>query len=394
MKELSIVLAGVGGYGALIAQEVLTHAAEHNATVAGIVEPFLQNSPVKAQIEAQNLPVYNTLEEFYQHHTADLAILSTPIHLHAQQSIFALEHGSDCLCEKPIAPTLQEAAAMQEAAIRTGKHLNIGYQLSHTPAVLALKEDILAGRLGRPLSLYAMTCWPRNSAYFARPWAAKAILEGQYVLDSIAMNACAHYLHNMFFLLGKTMAASARPERLLASVSRANAIETYDTACFRIFTQEGAVLNYTATHASGENINPKMRFTFENARVEMEETDGENGVTAYFSDGTVKRYGPTTRDRFAKIWYSCAVARGEKQPLCGVETAWSHLQCVNAVSQFCPVHPLAARRVDDVMTVPGLGELFCRAFEEDKMPWELSGLIAPPEEIDLKNYERFDGVKT
>ena len=153
MKKLSLLLAGVGGYGGLIAREVLEHCAEHNAEVVGIVEPFLENSPVKEQIRALSLPVYAALEDFYKEHQADLAILSTPIHLHAQQSIFVLEHGSDCLCEKPTAPTLQEAAAMQQAAERTGKHLTIGYQLSHSPAVLDLKKDILAGRLGKPVIL-------------------------------------------------------------------------------------------------------------------------------------------------------------------------------------------------------------------------------------------------
>ncbi len=393
MKKLSLLLAGVGGYGGLIAGEVLDHCAEHNAEVVGIVEPFLENSPVKEQIRSLSLPVYTTLEDFYQEHHADLAILSTPIYLHAPQSIFVLEHGSDCLCEKPIAPTLQEADAMQAAAARTGKHLTIGYQLSHSPAVLALKEDILSGRLGKPVTLYAMTCWPRNSAYFARPWAAKVKIDGHYVLDSIAMNACAHYLHNMFFLLGKEMNQSAKPVSMQASVSRANDIETYDTAAFRILTEEGTVLNYTATHASRENINPRMRFLFENARVEMAETDDENGITAYFQNGQIKHYGPTTRDRFQKIWYCCEVARGEKQPLCTVETAYSHLQCVNAVSQFAPVHPLTAEKENDVMVVDGIDTLFQKAFRENKMPWELSTLIAPPTEISLKNYHRFEGIK-
>lgn len=393
MKKLSLLLAGVGGYGGLIAREVLDHGAEHGAEVVGVVEPFLENSPVKEQILTRSIPVYATLEEFYRGHHADLAILSTPIHLHAQQSIFALEQGSDCLCEKPIAPTLQEAAAMRNAAERTGKHLTIGYQLSHSPAVLALKQDILSGRLGKPVILYAMTCWPRNSAYFARPWAAKIKVDGHYVLDSIAMNACAHYLHNMFFLLGETMAQSAKPAVLEASVARANEIETYDTACFRILIEKGTVLNYTATHASGENINPRMRFLFENARVEMAETDGENGITAYFENGEIKQYGPTTRDRFKKIWYCCEVARGEKLPICTVDTAYSHLQCVNAVSQFCSVQQLKANRQNDVMVVDGIDTLFRAAFRENKMPWELSEMIAPPERISLENYHKFEGVK-
>ena len=44
---ISVLLVGVGGYGGLIAGEVLENAEKHNAEVVGIVEPFFENSPVK-----------------------------------------------------------------------------------------------------------------------------------------------------------------------------------------------------------------------------------------------------------------------------------------------------------------------------------------------------------
>lgn len=87
------------------------------------------------------------------------------------------------------------------------------------------------------------------------------------------------------------------------------------------------------------------------------------------------------------------MARGRKQPLCTVETAWSHLQCVNAVSEFAPVHRLTAEKENDVMVVSGIDTLFQKAFRETKMPWELSDLIAPPVKIPLENYHSFGGIK-
>jgi len=55
------------------------------------------------------------MENFYNEHEADLAIISTPPFLHCKQSVYALSKGSYVLCEKPIAPTVEDAEAMIEA---------------------------------------------------------------------------------------------------------------------------------------------------------------------------------------------------------------------------------------------------------------------------------------
>ena len=53
------------------------------------------------------------------------------------------------LKDYPMALTVKEAAAMQEASKKTGKFLCIGYQLNYRRDVQALKRDILLGRFGK-----------------------------------------------------------------------------------------------------------------------------------------------------------------------------------------------------------------------------------------------------
>lgn len=368
---ISILLVGVGGYGGLIAAEVLENAKNHGAQVVGVVEPFLDNSPVKDTVTKNNIPVFKDISDFYKGNKADIAIISTPIHLHREQCILAMEMGSDVLCEKPIAPTLQDAYKMQECANRTGRNLNIGFQLSHAPAILKLKEDILSNKFGKLKSAYATVSWPRGSAYFARPWAAKAKIDGAWVLDSIAMNACAHYLHNMFFLAGETLSTSAEPISMGASVYRANSIETYDTACIEVKIKGDVPLRFTASHATEENVNPLNKMIFENATVYITEDDGDNSVYVELLDGSKISYGATYKDRFRKIWYALEVFKGEKKPVCTVKTALPHLKCVNAISQFCSVEDFVdVITKNDVKCVPGLSknsltltkEMKCHAF--------------------------------
>ena len=387
---ISILLVGVGGYGGLIAAEVLENAKNYGAQVVGIVEPFLDNSPVKDTVENNGIPVFKDISDFYKKNKADIAIISTPIHLHKDQCILAMENGSDVLCEKPVAPTLQDAYEMQECANRTGKNLHIGFQLSHAPAILKLKGDILNKKFGRLLSMYATVSWPRNSVYFARPWAAKAKINGNWVLDSIAMNACAHYLHNMFFLAGETLSSSAEPLTLGASVYRANDIETYDTACIEVKIKDNVPLRFTASHATEENVNPLNKIIFENATVYISEEDGDNSVYAEFKDGSRICYGATYKDRFKKIWYALEAFKGEKKPVCTVGTALPHLKCINAISQFCKVECFRdAIIVNDVKCVQGLSKKLIDAYEKNEMP----EIYKPEGIIDLTNYTSFEGLR-
>ncbi len=390
MKTVSLLLVGVGGYGAVSAREIFANAEKNNCTIAGIVEPFIDNSPLKDTIAEKKIPLYATLEEFYSNGTADLAIISTPIHLHPEQCCYCMEHGSDVLCEKPTSPTIQGANMMKACAEKTGRNLSIGFQLSHAPSILNLKKDIMAGVFGKCKGMYSIICWPRNSVYFARPWAAKATINGEILLDSIAMNACAHYLHNMFFLLGDTLSESAKPAKIGASVYRANDIETYDTAFIEVTTTKDVPLRFCATHACAKEIQPYARYEFENGTIYMEECGDDNAICAVMKDGTKKSYGATGQYRNTKIWHCVDVVRGLEKPVCTVDTAMSHLKCINAISEFyLPAVFSEYTVVNDCKAVLGIEDMIKKAFDENVMP----SLYKPEEIIDITNYNAFGKIK-
>lgn len=390
MKEIKVLLVGVGGYGAGITKEVLDNREKKEVRVVGVVEPFIDNSVMKEEIISNNIPVYTSMQDFYKENTADFAIISTPIYLHKEQCIYAMEQGSDVLCEKPISPTVQDAYEMRNCSLLTGRYLNIGYQLSHAPANLKLKQDILDNKFGKLIDMYSIICWPRNSTYYSRPWAAKAYYNGKTVLDSIAMNACAHYLHNMFFLAGDSLSESAQPVKMGASLYRANNIETFDTACFEVTIKDDVPLRFIATHATKNVISPVTRCRFENATLYITETVGDNTVIAEFNDGTVVEYGATYQDRFEKIWHCIDVSRGVKAQTCTVDTALPHLKCVNAATEFVDIIEFDnVMNENEVNFLPDIDVMFKKAFDNNVMP----ELYKPSGLIDLKSYDYFGGIK-
>lgn len=391
MKKVRTVIAGIGGYGNKILKNMLPNLENWGMELAAVVDPNRQAAPLWEELEKAGIPGYDSLEDFYACDKADLAILCTPIHLHMEQAITAMKNGSDVLCEKPTAATLTQSDAMAQVARQTGRNLNIGFQLSYVPAVWRLKQDIMDGLLGKPQTLSVLCSWPRNGAYYARSWCARLKWKGAYVLDSIAMNACAHYLHLMYFLLGDTMATCAMPERGEALLLRANPIETFDTAMLRVETK-GAKLHFLATHTGRKKIT-NLRFVFENAVVEINEGDEEDAVRAVFSDGTVKKYGAVARDFYNKIPYCCRVAEGKAEPVCTPETAKAHLKTVNGVTELVPVQTVTeSTKENDVVIVEGLDTLLEAAFAAQKMPWELTDRFGKPTAIQLKDYQWGDRI--
>ncbi len=82
----------------------------------------------------------------------DLAIVASPAHCHAEQSIALLDAGAAVLCEKPMACDLASAQKMVAASARTGKLLAVSYLRRFFPAAQAIRQLIGSTSMGRPLS--------------------------------------------------------------------------------------------------------------------------------------------------------------------------------------------------------------------------------------------------
>ena len=376
MKDIRVLLVGVGGYGAGYVREMLEHGAEKHALIAGVVDPYAASSPVYQALKDANMCFYDTVQDFYAEKSADLAVISTPIQFHAQQSIYCMEHGSHVLCEKPAAATVELVNEMIAARDKTGKTLAIGFQWCYDPAMLRLKADVDAGVLGRPVKLKGIVLWPRDIAYYKRGlgWAGKRYAQdGSPIFDSVASNATAHYLENMLWLTGKGFTGASITD-MDVRTARANDIEMFDTIVMNAALDNGAKLFYVASHATGRDCvqDPLFIYEFEKATVTFGSL-GESGdaLKAVFKDGTVKDYGasaPNGCDK--KLAALIAAARGEKTILpCPAEAAMRHTTAMAMIRAKNPeAEVFSDARVDEGMVwVPGLGERLMSCFEKETL---------------------------
>ncbi len=373
---MKIVLAGAGGYAGLYVDQFLKDMKD--IEWVGVCDPYVKSAASYDRIAEAGIPVYDTLEEFYKENTADLCCIAVPTYLHEPMSIYAVRHGSHVLVEKPAAPTAEKTENMIRAEKETGRFIAIGFQWSYSAAIRALKQDILDGVLGRPVELKTFISWPRNKAYFTRGtgWAGKISLNGELLLDSIASNACGHYVHNMLFVLGASMSEAAEAVSVEGDCLRANAIENFDTCTLRFRTADGTPLLMAASHAAGINRNPEFIYTFENAVVRFAD-DGDRMITAEFKDGTVKEYGDPFENSHEEKVHACMRAAEEgTTPICTAKTALPHVKAIEMVYHEIPIRDFPAEQIrldpeTDGLYVEGLYEKIVRAYEEGKLLSEL-----------------------
>ena len=76
--------------------------------------------------------------------------IATPVDSHARLTVAALEAGKAVLVEKPMARSVAEAAAMVEAAARTGRPLAVCFYQRINPRHREARRLIAAGTIGRP----------------------------------------------------------------------------------------------------------------------------------------------------------------------------------------------------------------------------------------------------
>lgn len=345
MKKVKMAISGIGGYGDYCLGLMERFVDPESCELVAAIDPFYEKAPRAEKLREAGVPLFRDLEEFYAENSCELLLIASPIHLHKQQCLTAFAHGSNVLCEKPLAPILQDAHEIDEAARKAGVKLGVGFQMSFCRPIQELKRDILSGLLGKPLMLKSYVSWQRYDSYYNSPWKGRLRdRNGNLVLDSIITNATAHYLHNTCFVLGEDMTSAQMPVSLSAELYNGKGIQTFDTAFLRGSFADGCQFYLAVTHSGDRNIDPVLRYEFENAVVTASGNDDSAEIIATFRDGTTKNYGAALGEYHVaeKIRSMiAATADPEKAVACTAQTILPQLTVCNAIVEYGRSPPIA-----------------------------------------------------
>ena len=141
--SFGVALIGTGFIGPIHIESVRRAGQQ----VVGI----LGSSPARSQAAAEKYGIpraYGSLDELLSDRAVQAVHITSPNRYHAEQTAAAMRAGKHVLCEKPLAMTSTESAALVQLAQETGVHAGVCYNVRFYPLCHEARARIATGEVG------------------------------------------------------------------------------------------------------------------------------------------------------------------------------------------------------------------------------------------------------
>ena len=233
-KVLGVGLVGVGA----VAQ--VSHIPALKQLEGVQIVALVDRDPEKAARVAQKFQVphaFGRIEELLDRDDIDVIDLCTPNFLHAPMAIAALESGKHVICERPLARSADEAAAMAKAAKKADRQLLCAVQHRFAADAQLLRTFVAKGDIGK--IFHAKTGWlRRRTDWDSDEWRQQNRASGGGVVLDLGFQM----LDQALWTLGNPTVVS-----VTASVHRSKKGEVEDSATAFIRLESGAALTLELT---------------------------------------------------------------------------------------------------------------------------------------------------
>lgn len=125
MRKIGVGIIGCGGIA--VAKHIPNLLKDERAEIRGLCEPFnpRRMKDAQDQFALPNCRLYEDVDALLADERIDVVHVCTPNEQHAPLTIKALQAGKHVMCEKPMAISVEQAEAMANAALQTGKKLTV-----------------------------------------------------------------------------------------------------------------------------------------------------------------------------------------------------------------------------------------------------------------------------
>jgi len=226
---------GVAGLGRAFAVMLPTFKADPRVSLVAAADTRAEARQRFAEEFSAN--AYTTVEELCVDPAVEVIYVATPHQWHAGHAALAAQHRKHLLIEKPMALTLQECAAIIDAARGAGVHLVVGHSHSFDAPVRHLRGLIDSGRYGNTRMINAIN----YTDYLYRPRRPEEL--DTALGGGAIFNQAAHQV-DIVRLLGGGRVASVRAatgawDRTRPTEGAYAALLTFENGAFASLTYSG-----------------------------------------------------------------------------------------------------------------------------------------------------------
>jgi predicted dehydrogenase len=246
MDRVRFGIIGLGNMGSVHAAYMKFVPAATLAAVCDVDEPKL-----KAIGDRYQVPTFLSADKMIDEGSVDAILIATPHYFHPPIAKRAFDRGVHVLCEKPVAVSVAEARALNEAYEKVKGRVKFGLMFNQRtdPKYRKMQELISSGELGRILRVtWIVTDWLRTWTYYASGgWRATWAGEGGGVL----LNQCPHNLDLLQWITG------LMPSRItaIATIAKRHPIEVEDDVSALLEYPGGATGHFITTTGEAPGTN-------------------------------------------------------------------------------------------------------------------------------------------
>ena len=176
-------------------------AAQNNeldiVAVCDVAQENMQDKILKFKLP-DTVKRYSDYKEMVEREMPELVSVCTESGKHAEIALYCIEHGCNCIIEKPIALSISDADAIINAAIKHHVKVSACHQNRFNKSVQIIREAVDMHRFGTMFYGTAHIRWCRDREYYDR-----ASWRGTWEQDGGAlMNQCIHNIDLLRWMMG------------------------------------------------------------------------------------------------------------------------------------------------------------------------------------------------
>ncbi len=245
MSDVRIGLVGCGLRLLGVAKHLRN--ATDNVTFAGVCDPDPESVRAAQEKLCPNGRVYSSVEELSADPDIGWIMIGSPNHCHARHTLAAFAGGKHVFCEKPLATTLADVAAMKQAWQASGRRFVLGLTLRHSKFYRTIRTWLDEGRIGKLISMEFNETLEFNHGghIHSHPWRRKTELGGSHLLEK-----CCHDIDLALWMAG------SRPRYAASFGGRNYFVPEHAAIAEKIGVSADGRSPFTCWPTRGERVDP------------------------------------------------------------------------------------------------------------------------------------------